>query len=95
MSPKKAQHRSRGGTYDGKTFSPPEVDYAAQAEQFLKYKLLEFEETSRDWRTELALGIIDDADKQKLTEWSLYAKALRQLDLSMAPDIEWPEAPSV
>lgn len=46
-----------------------------------------------DWRTELALGIIDEADKAQLSEWMKYIKAVKVADTSTAPDINWPEPP--
>lgn len=46
-----------------------------------------------DWRTELTLGIISSADKEMLTAWMEYTKAVKAIDTSTAPDIEWPIAP--
>ncbi|OQP31002.1 tail fiber assembly protein [Pantoea latae] len=46
------------------------------------------------WQTELQLGIIDNEDKAKLTDWLSYIKALQKIDSSAAPDIEWPEVPA-
>lgn len=47
-----------------------------------------------DWRTELSLGIIDDMDKEKLTAWMMYIKAVKAIETSTAPDISWPEQPA-
>ncbi|NIF56758.1 tail fiber assembly protein [Enterobacter sp. Ap-916] len=44
-----------------------------------------------DWRTELTLGIINDTDKEKLIAWMEYIKAVKAIDTSTAPDIEWPQ----
>lgn len=38
-------------------------------------------------------GYIDDADIPRLTEWQRYRYALTKVDVSAAPDIEWPIAP--
>ncbi|EBS0255991.1 phage tail protein, partial [Salmonella enterica subsp. enterica serovar Java] len=52
-----------------------------------------------DWRTELALGEISDDDKDSLTKWMAYIRALKTLDLSGVKDsatfteIRWPELP--
>lgn len=45
------------------------------------------------WRTELQLGIISDADKELLTAWIGYYKAVQAVDVETAPDIEWPDEP--
>lgn len=47
-----------------------------------------------DWRTELALGIISDSDKEKLIAWMEYIKAVKAIDTSTAPDIKWPIVPN-
>ncbi|WP_141024788.1 tail fiber assembly protein, partial [Salmonella enterica] len=52
-----------------------------------------------DWRTELALGDISDNDKDSLTQWMAYIRALKTLDLSDVKDeatftaIRWPALP--
>ncbi|HEG1688413.1 TPA: tail fiber assembly protein [Enterobacter cloacae] len=38
-------------------------------------------------------GSITDTEKQLLTKWKSYRLALRRLDLSSAPEINWPEQP--
>lgn len=48
-----------------------------------------------DWRTELTLGIISDSDKDKLIAWMGYIKAVKAVDTSTAPDVNWPEKPAV
>lgn len=47
-----------------------------------------------DWRTELALGLINDEDKARLIEWMQYIKAVKAIDTSSAPNISWPEKPA-
>lgn len=46
-----------------------------------------------DWRTELALGIISDEDKAKLTDWMLYIKEIKTTDIT-ASDFKWPTSPA-
>lgn len=53
--------------------------------------LSEANNITADWRTELTLGIISDADKEKLIVWMEYIKAVKAVDTSTAPDIEWPQ----
>ena len=45
------------------------------------------------WQTELQLGIISDDDKASLIAWMKYIQALNAVDISTAPDIEWPVKP--
>ncbi|SMG51799.1 tail fiber assembly protein [Cedecea sp. NFIX57] len=47
-----------------------------------------------DWRTELTLGIISNSDKEKLVAWMEYIKAVKAVDTSTAPEIDWPIAPN-
>lgn len=63
------------------------------AEQERRFLLAEADQITADWRTELALGIIDDGDKAKLTVWMKYIKAVKAVDTSTAPDINWPARP--
>lgn len=50
--------------------------------------------TMTEWQTDLALGDISDEDMALLRAWNTYVKALKALDLSTAPDIEWPAEPA-
>ncbi|AGQ88304.1 tail fiber assembly protein [Salmonella enterica subsp. enterica serovar 4,[5],12:i:-] len=75
------------------------VDYHAKAET-TRQKLLDgANSTIADWRTELALGEINDDDKANLTQWMAYIRKLKTLDLSSVKDsatfteIRWPELP--
>lgn len=45
------------------------------------------------WQAELQLGIISDSDKAELIRWMKYIKALNVVDVSAAPDIDWPMSP--
>ncbi|MDI6434291.1 tail fiber assembly protein [Cronobacter turicensis] len=47
------------------------------------------------WRTQLTLGMLGDAEREKLTEWMVYAQALQATDVTRNyADIRWPEEPS-
>ncbi|ECC8734468.1 phage tail protein [Salmonella bongori] len=82
---------------DGK-ISPVPVDYAALAEAEREKRLAEAGVLTKDWQTDLLLGIITDEDKALLTAWRDYIKKLKALDFSGVKDgvsynaIEWPEA---
>ncbi|WP_395490373.1 tail fiber assembly protein [Cedecea davisae] len=56
--------------------------------------LSEANRITADWRTELTLGIISSADREKLIAWMEYTKAVKAIDNSTAPEIDWPTAPS-
>ncbi|EDM0860066.1 tail fiber assembly protein [Salmonella enterica subsp. enterica serovar Typhimurium] len=83
---------------DGKVLPVP-VDYQAKAETTRQKLLDAANSTIADWRTELALGEIGDDDKDSLTKWMAYIRALKTLDLSGVKDsatfteIRWPELP--
>ncbi|HFG6809184.1 TPA: tail fiber assembly protein [Salmonella enterica subsp. enterica serovar Typhimurium] len=75
------------------------VNYHAKAET-TRQKLLDAANSAiADWRTELALGDISDNDKDSLTQWMAYIRALKTLDLSDVKDeatftaIRWPALP--
>ncbi|RQM37250.1 tail fiber assembly protein [Erwinia psidii] len=46
------------------------------------------------WQTELQLGIISDEDKARLIAWMKYIQALNAVDITTAPDIDWPVKPA-
>lgn len=55
--------------------------------------LAEAQATISLWQTELQLDIITDDDKTSLITWMKYIQALNAVDVSTAPDIEWPVKP--
>ncbi|EAA5647394.1 TPA: tail fiber assembly protein [Salmonella enterica subsp. enterica serovar Chester] len=75
------------------------VDYHAKAETTRQKLLTDANSVIADWRTELALGDISDNDKDSLTQWMAYIRALKTLDLSDVKDeatftaIRWPALP--
>lgn len=74
---------------------PTHEEQVAIAEQKRQKLLIQANTITADWRTELALGIISDDDKSKLTAWMQYIKAVKVVDTSTAPDITWPETPAL
>ncbi|ELY2859502.1 tail fiber assembly protein [Cronobacter sakazakii] len=44
----------------------------------------------QNWPSKLALGRLSDADKAKFNAWLDYIDELNSLDISEAPDIDWP-----
>lgn len=46
------------------------------------------------WRTQLALGIINDVDREQLTAWMIYAQKLQAMNVTENyADIHWPLEP--
>ncbi|KGQ02716.1 Uncharacterized protein yfdK [Beauveria bassiana D1-5] len=79
---------------------PPTEDelhaIAVQEAENKKAQLLaESAEAVREWQTDLLLGIISDQDKARFIGWRSYAKKLKAVDTSTAPDVTWPDKPAV
>lgn len=55
--------------------------------------IIEANQKTQLWQTQLMIGIITDEDKASLTEWMLYVQKVQAVDTSVAPDIIWPEKP--
>ncbi|WP_338300908.1 tail fiber assembly protein [Escherichia coli] len=72
---------------------PTAIELVAQAEAKRENLLAEAKDTISLWQTELQLGIISDEDKASLIAWMKYIQALKAVDTSTAPDIEWPVKP--
>lgn len=83
--------------WDGKKWvTDNDAQHAADveaADQLKAALLMEAQETISFWQTELQLGIISDEDKASLIAWMQYIKAVRAVDTSKAPNIEWPKKP--
>ncbi|EOV3348774.1 MULTISPECIES: tail fiber assembly protein [Edwardsiella] len=73
---------------------PTHEELVIQAEAYRQSLLDEANAVTADWRTELALGVINDVDKAKLIAWMEYIKAVKAADTSTAPDITWPPKPA-
>jgi len=76
-----------------KNLTPEELVIFAQNKK--NYLLQEANEVIADWRTELMLGEINDADSKKLSIWMSYRRDVKAIDTSIASDINWPELPKV
>ncbi|SLM61282.1 MULTISPECIES: tail fiber assembly protein [Dickeya] len=75
--------------------APSPVQLIKEAELRRQQLLATANTLTADWRTELALGIIDDEDKAKLVEWMKYIKAVKAVDTTTAPSVSWPETPNM
>lgn len=81
-----------GGKIIARVYTGPEL--VSHAENTRTNLITAARETMNEWQNDLALGDISDADKALLATWNTYVKALKALDVSKAPDITWPDAPS-
>lgn len=72
---------------------PTQDELIAAAEATRKSLVIEAQSAISLWQTELQLGIISDEDKASLIKWMKYIQALKTVDASTAPDIEWPVKP--
>lgn len=88
-----------GWGYDGQNFiappapEPTKEEIKTQAINYRDYLLAVANSITDDWKTELTLGIISDEDKESLIAWMNYIKAVKAIDLSLAPNIIWPSTP--
>ncbi|HDM8438801.1 tail fiber assembly protein [Yersinia enterocolitica] len=65
----------------------------SDAERMREHKLSLVRADIDGLQSDLILDIITDADREKLVSVKKYIIELKKLDLSTAPDIEWPVAP--
>lgn len=65
----------------------------ADAEQHRQMLLAQVDELSSDWRVGLMLGDISEENKKKLSSWMAYKTAVKAVNVSTAPDINWPVQP--
>lgn len=56
-------------------------------------RLKEADSVTMVWRTELAMGSINDEDKEKLKNWIQYYKDVQAIDTT-APDVVFPAQPA-
>lgn len=68
---------------------------AAEAEAEKQYRIDQANEyiNSKQWPGKAALGRLTDDEKAQYNEWLDYLDALESVDISSAPDINWPESP--
>ncbi|HEN3639652.1 TPA: tail fiber assembly protein [Yersinia enterocolitica] len=63
----------------------------AEAERERSHKIWLVQDELTALQTDLMLGIIDDDDTARLIKLKKYVIDLKQLDISITPDITWPE----
>lgn len=82
-----------GWSYSKGKFTAPVIDFASIAEQERQYRMNVATDTISIWQTKLLLGRLSDSDKVKLNSWLDYIDTLNDVDITKAPDINWPDAP--
>ncbi len=73
--------------------APTQAELVSAAESKKQTLLDNVNSRTQIWQTQLALGIITDADKATLITWMKYAQAIQAVDTSTAPNITWPTEP--
>lgn len=64
------------------------------AEQVRQQLLVDADYTMLDWRTELMLGDISDANREKLSVWMAYKNEVKSVDVTTDPEhVIWPVPP--
>ncbi|WP_368540843.1 tail fiber assembly protein [Enterobacter soli] len=72
----------------------PEIDNISRAENQRSELLAAADSITADWRIELMLGEISDENKTMLSAWMEYKKELKAVDVTTAPNVNWPTPPS-
>ncbi|MEY5966026.1 tail fiber assembly protein, partial [Salmonella enterica subsp. enterica serovar Corvallis] len=66
----------------------------AIAEQVRQQLLTHADAVMLDWRTELMLDEISDANRAKLSAWLAYKNEVKAVDVTTAPEnVNWPVPP--
>lgn len=73
---------------------PTHDELIAAAEQIRQQLLAQADATMTDWRTELMLGEISDANRAKLSAWLAYKNQVKSVDVTTDPEhVNWPIPP--
>ncbi|EJF7847884.1 tail fiber assembly protein [Escherichia coli] len=83
-----------GGVPATRVPQPTQEQVIAAAENE-RQRLLNYADTVMlDWRTELMLGEISDANRAKLSAWLAYKNQVKSVDVTTDPDhVNWPIPP--
>ncbi|EJA9025051.1 tail fiber assembly protein [Escherichia coli] len=85
-----------GGVPATRVPQPTQEQVIAAAENE-RQRLLNYADTVMlDWRTELMLGEISDANRAKLSAWVAYKNKVKSVDVTTDPEhVNWPIPPEV
>ncbi|EKR7491570.1 tail fiber assembly protein [Escherichia coli] len=86
---------SRNGMPAWADIPPPTKEELIQAAEIERQRLLKYaDDVMLDWRTELMLGEISDANKAKLSAWLEYKNRVKAVDVTTDPEnVNWPVPP--
>lgn len=75
---------------------PTRDELISVAEQVRQQLLARADAVMLDWRTELMLGEISDANRDKLSAWMTYKNEVKTVDVTADPEhVNWPVRPEV
>ena len=76
---------------------PPTHEQLIQAAENERQRLLTAADAVMlDWRTELMLGEISDANRDKLSAWMTYKNEVKAVDVTTDPEhVNWPVTPEL
>ncbi|ENP3040916.1 tail fiber assembly protein [Salmonella enterica] len=76
---------------------PPTYEELIQAAENERQRLLSAADAIMlDWRTELMLGEISDANRVKLSAWQAYKNEVKAVDVTTDPEhVNWPVIPEL
>ncbi len=89
------------GSDGNPVLSDPKIDWLSTAMAKKTALLAEASEMVSDWKTELQLNIISEADKLSLSAWMEYIRDVKSVDVSdinsegSFKKIKWPATPSI
>ncbi|HIH5001050.1 tail fiber assembly protein [Citrobacter sp. 50677481] len=73
---------------------PTHEELIAAAEQVRQQLLAHADATMLDWRTELMLGELSDANRARLSAWLAYKNDVKAADVTTDPEhVNWPVPP--
>ncbi|EOC8658001.1 TPA: tail fiber assembly protein [Citrobacter freundii] len=73
---------------------PTREELISDAEQMRQQLLTHADAVMLDWRTELMLGEISDANRAKLSAWLAYKNEVKSVDVTTDPEnVNWPVPP--
>lgn len=84
--------------FDGKKITPrviPASELIAQAEETRAQLMAEANQKIAPLQAALDVGMATDEELVQLKAWKTYLVLLSRVDVSTAPDIDWPVAPSI
>lgn len=76
---------------------PPTHEELIQVAENERQRLLTHaDKVMLDWRTELMLGEISDANRDKLSAWLAYKSEVKTVDVTITPEnVNWPDIPKM